>query len=65
MFGKDRARDTSRQPILPSNPRPNIPGISSFANSKTRINEAQWRSAKGAPTPPLAKPSGMPPSHTK
>jgi hypothetical protein len=34
------------------------------AKSPKRIVIQQWKNAKGAPTPPLAKPSGMPPSST-
>jgi len=32
--------------------------------NQKRIVVQQWKNAKGAPTPPLAKPSGMPPSST-
>jgi hypothetical protein len=50
----DRARNSARQPSLPSHPgNPGIP------NGAKRINVDQWKSAKG-PTPPLAKPTGLP-----
>jgi hypothetical protein len=62
MFGRDRARDTRRQPILPSNPRPAVKGgpTKPFAQPADRRNliGAPGSTAKSKPARVVPDPVG-------